>query len=130
MSRQIVTTLTMANAVANGISQTQASAAGAPLYLNGSLVISGVAVMDVGRRIAFRTRLWDHFHDQRHTESGRGRSDHFRDDRRQQRRNGNFYARLSDRHQHRPIWDGRGHGHGWHCEHRVGPVGRLEQLRD
>jgi|GEM_PF-2847662 len=56
MSRPVVTTLTMGNAVANGICLVQADAGGFPLALNGSLVNgSGVAVMDVARVIAIQS---------------------------------------------------------------------------
>ena len=53
MSRPVVTTVTLASAVANGICQVQSLAAAGPLVLNGSLVNpSGVAVLDAARQIA------------------------------------------------------------------------------
>lgn len=56
MGRQIVTSLTMGAAVANGICLVQTDAAGLPLTLNGSLVnSSGVATMDVARVISIQS---------------------------------------------------------------------------
>lgn len=51
MPHQIVTTVTLAAAVANGIALAQALGAAGPLTLNGSTVTSGVAVLDAARRV-------------------------------------------------------------------------------
>jgi hypothetical protein len=53
MSHPVVTTVTLAAAVSNGIAASQAlpGASGLNLVLNGSLVTGGVAVMDAARRV-------------------------------------------------------------------------------
>lgn len=51
MANPSVVSLQLIAAVANGISQSQQPAAAGALLLNGSLVVGGVAVMDVARRV-------------------------------------------------------------------------------
>lgn len=57
MSHPIVTSLTLAAAVSNGIAQTQSlpGASGLNLVLNGSLVTAGVATLDVSRRVVIHS---------------------------------------------------------------------------
>lgn len=51
MANPLVLSLQLVAAVSNGIAQSQAVAGAGPLTLNGSLVTSGVAIMDVARRV-------------------------------------------------------------------------------